>query len=72
MKYTIRKMKKTEYPLLNDFLYNAIFIPDGVKPPSRAILTSPELQVYIDRFGEQKDDLALVAELSNELLGHIF
>ena len=30
MNYTIRKIKETEYPLLKDFLYEAIFLPDGV------------------------------------------
>ena len=33
MKYKIRKMKAEEYDLLNDFLYEAIFVPDGAKPP---------------------------------------
>ena len=33
MEYTIREMTVTEYPLLNEFLYEAIFIPDGIKPP---------------------------------------
>ena len=30
MDYIIREIKKEEYDLLNDFLYNAIYIPDGV------------------------------------------
>ena len=29
MEYTIREMAVMEYPLLNEFLYEAIFIPDG-------------------------------------------
>lgn len=31
MDYTIREMKKSEYPLLNDFLFESIFIPEGIE-----------------------------------------
>ena len=33
----IREIKKEEYGLLNDFLYEAIYIPDGVEPPPKSI-----------------------------------
>ena len=69
MEYTIREMKIQEYPLLNDFLYEAIFIPDGVEPPPKSIITSSELQVYVDRFGALKDDFALVAEIDKKIVG---
>ena len=42
MNYCIREMKKYEYPLLNDFLYEAIFIPDGVDAPPYEIIKKPE------------------------------
>ena len=29
----IRAINPNEYPLLDDFLYDAIFIPEGVTPP---------------------------------------
>ena len=45
MNYRIRKIQKQEYPLLDNFLYEAIFIPEGIDPPPKAIITSPELQV---------------------------
>ena len=38
MKYTIREMTAQEYPLLDDFLYEAIFVPEGVDPPSKVLL----------------------------------
>ena len=63
MNYTIRIMKKQEYPLLEDFLYEAIFIPKGMKAPPRSILSLPELQIYIKDFGLLNDDFALVAEI---------
>lgn len=71
MKYTIRKMTAQEYPLLSDFLYEAIFIPDGIKPPPKNIIASPELQIYVDRFGASKADFALVAEVEQKIVGAV-
>lgn len=72
MEYIIREMKEPEYPLLNDFLYEAIFIPDGTEPPPGNIIASPELQVYVDRFGTGKDDFALVAETAGKIVGAVW
>ncbi len=72
MDYTIRKIQKQEYSLLDDFLYEAIFIPEGVEPPPKTIITSPELQVYVDRFGESKDDWGLVAEVDGKIVGAVW
>ena len=72
MEYSIRKMTVSEYPMLNDFLYEATFIPDGIEPPPRNIITSPELQIYVDRFGELKDDFALVAEVEKKVVGAVW
>lgn len=69
MNYTIREIRKSEYPLLNIFLYEAIFIPDDIEPPPKNIITAPELQVYIERFGELKDDRGLVAEVDGKIVG---
>ena len=72
MKYTLRKMTAQEYPLLDDFLYEAIFVPEGVEPPSKSIITAPELQVYVKGFGASKDDFALVAEVENKIIGAVW
>lgn len=72
MNYMIRKIQKHEYPLLNDFLYEAIFIPEGIEPPPKTIITSPELQVYVEHFGESKDDHGLVAEVDGKIVGAVW
>lgn len=72
MNYTIREMQKQEYPLLDDFLYEAIFISEGVEPPPKTIITSPELQVYVERFGKSKDDWGLVAEVDGKIVGAVW
>lgn len=72
MNYILREIKKSEYPLLEDFLYEAIFIPEGVAAPPRSIINNPELQVYISNFGKQKHDKALVAEIDNKVVGAVW
>lgn len=72
MDYIIREMKPTEYSLLDDFLYEAIFIPDGIKAPPKSIIYRPELQVYVTHFGEQKEDLALAAEVDGKIIGAVW
>ena len=72
MDYIIREIQKQEYPLLDHFLYEAIFIPEGVEPPPKTIIASPELQVYVAGFGESKDDLGLVAEVEGNIIGAVW
>lgn len=36
-----------EYSLLEDFLYNAIYIPEGMEAPSREIIRQPELAFFV-------------------------
>lgn len=33
--FVIRSLQVNETPLLRDFLYEAIYVPEGVVPPSR-------------------------------------
>ena len=68
----IREIKQTEYGLLDDFLYEAIFIPEGVSPPCRSIINKPELQVYVENFGQYKDDRCLVAEMDGKVVGAVW
>ena len=72
MNYTIRELRGTEYPLLKEFLYEAIFVPEGMGPPPRSILDGPELQVYISGFGTQPDDRALCAEVNGTIVGAVW
>ncbi len=72
MDYTIREIRKHEYPLLDHFLYEAIFVPEDIEPPPKTIITSPELQVYVKHFGESKDDWGLVAEVGGKIVGAVW
>ena len=70
--YTIRPLKNNELSLLEDFLYYAIFVPEGVDAPPREIINLPELQVYIRDFGTQPHDHCLVAELDGAVVGAVW
>ncbi len=71
MNYVIRPIKESEYYVLKDFLYEAIFIPKGIEKPSKKIIEKPELSIYIDDFGKS-DDYCLVAELNGKIIGAIW
>ncbi|MDD2481987.1 MAG: GNAT family N-acetyltransferase [Lutispora sp.] len=71
MNYTIRDLKSNEYKVLEGFLYEAIYIPEGVDLPPRNIINQPELQIYINEFGKE-DDNALVAEVDGKIIGAVW
>lgn len=72
MNYSIRELKQDENKVLDTFLYEAIFIPEGVQAPSKDIINQPELQVYVKGFGENKGDLCLVAQMEDEIVGAVW
>lgn len=69
MNYIIRNIRGNEIDLLKDFLYEAIYIPEGVEPPNKEIVEKPELRVYTDGFGSNKGDYCLVAETDYKVVG---
>ncbi len=72
MNYTIREIKKSEIHVLKDFLYEAIFIPEGITPPPKEIINQPELQVYISDFGKYESDICYVAEIKSKIIGAVW
>lgn len=72
MNYNIRTLLEGEERLLQDFLYEAIFVPEGVPAPPKSIINQPELQVYTIDFGKKKDDIALVAEVDKGGVGAVW
>ena len=68
MDYKIRELKQNEISVLNTFLYEAIFIPDGVDAPSYEIINQPEIQVYVTDFGKKKGDICYISECDNKIV----
>ena len=64
----IRKIQRKEYHVLEDFLYNAIFLPPDAEPVPREIIFEPEIYVYIKDF-DSKDDYGIVAEQDGQIIG---
>jgi len=64
----IRAIERRDYPLLEVFLYHAIFVPEGAEPPAHEVIRRPEIAVYIDGFGRE-GDLGVVAEAGGEVVG---
>ena len=72
MDYKIRTISEGEESLLQDFLYQAVFVPEGVPAPPKSIISQPELQIYITSFGTKKDDIGLVAEVNRKAVGAVW
>lgn len=70
--YIIRPLQARENHLLRDFLYEAIYIPEGIEPPSKDVVDLPELKVYIENFGKKKDDYCLVTETDGKVIGAVW
>jgi ribosomal protein S18 acetylase RimI-like enzyme len=68
----IRPIFIEEIPLLEDFLYEAIFVPKSVAAPPRSIIENEDLQVYIRDFGRQPDDHCLVANCDGKIVGAVW
>ena len=68
----IRELNTSETELLKDFLYEAIFVPEGVEPPDRKIIELPELRLYYEDFGKGNADNCLVAESDGMVVGAVW
>ena len=68
----LRGMEVNEKDILRDFLYEAIFIPEGVKPPDRSIIEQPELRIYYEDFGTCRADNCIVADNNGKVIGAVW
>lgn len=68
----IRTLREDETELLKDFLYEAIFIPEGVSPPPKSIIEQPELKLYYEGFGNGEADYCLSAEDNGRIIGAVW
>ena len=69
---SIRSLRKGETDLLKDFLYEVIFVPEGMGLPAQDIIEKPELRVYTDDFGTRKGDNCLVADFGGKVVGAVW
>lgn len=64
-------MRPDEYPLLEDFLYEAIFVPSDYKGavPRSIIYDDPLCRAAFEGFGTREDDIALAATINDKPIG---
>ena len=70
--FLIRKLLIEESDLLKEFLYQAIFIPQGAEAPARDIVERPELRIYYEDFGSRPGDQCLAAETAGRVVGAVW
>ncbi|MDY6786474.1 MAG: GNAT family N-acetyltransferase [Cyanobacteriota bacterium] len=68
----LRRIKDGETNFLADMLYEAIFIPEGYEALPRDVIKDTSLSKYIDNWGKDSYDIALVVEVDNQLIGAIW
>ena len=72
METVFRGPRERETGLLKDFLYEAIFIPEGVEAPDRSITDLPELALYYEGFGQGRADHCIFAEVEGNVVGAVW
>ena len=65
---SIREMEKSDYHILEEFIYWAIFVPPDSELPKRDIIYNPDVFIYIENFG-QDDDCGVVADVGGKVIG---
>ena len=69
---TYRPLQPSETELLKTFIYEAIFIPEGVEPPPFDIIYRPEIALYYEGFGNGRADNCIVAEVDGKVVGAVW
>lgn len=60
-----------EFPMLEDFLYEAIFVPKGFEGeiPRSVVFDDPKCRAAFEDFGTLPDDRAVVAVIGDKVVG---
>lgn len=71
MECEIRHIRPNEWVLLEDFLYEAIFVPEGFdgEVPRSVVRDDPRCRAAYEGFGSLPDDRALVAVMGGRVVG---
>ena len=71
MDYEIRHVREDELPLLEDFLYQAIYVPEDFagEVPRSVVYDDPKCWAAFEGFGTLPDDRAVVAVVNGKAVG---
>ena len=65
----IRPLFPEELAVLDDMVYESIFLPEGVEPLPREVIYLPGVNIYIRDFGQMKGDTCLAATCGGKVVG---
>lgn len=67
----LKELTKTNRLAMDDFLYEAIFVPPGKKPFPREIISRPDMRIYVDGFDPENNrgDCGVIAEEDGKIIG---
>ncbi len=71
MDYEVRHIRKDERQLLEEFLYEAIYVPEGFEGevPRSVVYDDPKCRAAYLGFGSRPDDRAVVAVVDDKVIG---
>lgn len=69
---SIRAILPEEYPLMEDFMYEAIYHPNPANPYPKEVIYYPQVRVYWDNWGQEKDDHCLLALVDDTPAGAVW
>lgn len=72
MEVQIRPIREREIPLLEEFLYEAIWQPVAGERLPREVVHNPALRPYVEAFGEREGDCCLVGEIGGRVVGAVW
>jgi len=68
----IRGIRPSEFPLIEDFMYEAIYHPDPSHPYPKAVIYYSQVRVYWDNWGNGTDDHCLIALADDKPIGAVW
>lgn len=69
---TFRGIRPSEFSLMEEIMYEAIYHPDPANPYPKEVIYYPQVRVYWDNWGDEKDDYCLVAEVNHKIAGAVW
>ena len=69
---SIRTLLPQEYPLMEEFMYESIHQPDPQNPYPKEVIYYPQVKIYWDNWGQERDDYCLVALVENRVAGAVW
>lgn len=68
----IREIQPYEYPLMKEFIYEAVYQPDPNNPYPKELIYYPEIRIYWDDWNTKKDDYCLISLIDDKPIGAVW